>query len=167
MSNIQANLNQLLTMAAVGAKLAPGSEKRAEIYQTKKQIKDLTAQERLIAESGTKMVGEAFSEPDSEKKFDEGSERLLEATNYRGEITALHKKLFELQPSTANYEAYRKNLGWERAFEPMDLDEDEEEETPKAPSIKERLREKADAERELAEETRREEIRKSLLSWRD
>jgi hypothetical protein len=146
MSNIQANLNQLLTMVAVGAKLAPGAETRAEIYGAKKSLASQKERASLIDKKAEKT-------PLTEAEIDIREE-------LANEIVGASRKLFHAQPNEESYERYKNNLE-EAGLMETSLEKEREQ----LPSYQARKR--AEMERELKEEMRREEIRKSLLDWRN
>lgn len=96
---IQGSINQLLTMAAVGAKLTPGSEEKFEAYQAEKGIKRLEQEAKVLSE-----------------KTDMSDTDVARSQEILGEKTELRKKAYEAFPTGKRYEEYRKS----RSFsEPM------------------------------------------------
>lgn len=148
---IQASINQLLQMAAIGAKLDPRAEKRAEIYQTKKTGEDLQRKEELLTKEALKVESEGYKQieevakmsnrgaSNKAKKADEylnATATFMEAAEIEKEATLdisqrrveNAKELFELDPSEKNYRAYRDlkeetdyNTEAVGAFDPVEI----------------------------------------------
>ena len=83
-------------------------------------------------------------------------------------LQLLLKKIFELNPNLKTYEQYVASRTQADEFSSaLQKEQKEKESMQRKSSIKQQLRERADAEREFAEQTRRDELRASLLNWRD
>lgn len=148
--NIQANINQLLSIAAVAARLDPTLESRTEAATAKRQLAKAEKKLNIVdikAEKGPL----TSAEKKHQKKLGE-------------EVVGAAEQIFTAKPTLANYEAFSKHL--EKQQELKEETAQIEAQKRRA-SIQQELRDRAQAEREYAENTRREEIRKSLLNWRD
>ena len=97
---IQGSINQLLGIAATGARLSPDFETKAELQQTKKAMKGYKAQ----AHQWDTEVG-----PETEA--------ITEAKNeLAGKITETSKRQFELAPSAESFAKYKSNVLAEERF---------------------------------------------------
>lgn len=99
--SIQANINQLLGMAAVYGRFSPGYEKRQEISAAKKAVKS--------AEKLTEASSKGISAADFESNFKPitaGAHVWKEAKE--GEMSA-RKRLYEANPSKKNLQKYRQS----------------------------------------------------------
>lgn len=152
--NIQANINQLLSIAAIAAKLDPQQALRAELYSTKQSLAKNQKKADVIAQSG-KQRPLTEAEKELQKELAEN-------------VAKSSEKIFELNPNLNTYEQYIKKRTQADEFSAAFQKGQQEKESAQRKSlIKQQLREKADAQREFAEQTRRDELRASLLNWRD
>lgn len=136
--SIQANINQLLTMVAVGAKVMPGSEEKFELKKIKKQMENYKKQASLYDEAPYESLSEGEI-----KAGEELAEKVILASERR----------FEVDPTAENYDKYMQNIkGTEsmKAYGRAELDR--------------RAKEQLERER-LAKS--REEIKTKLLDWRN
>lgn len=109
--SIQANVNQMLSLAGMAARLAPGAERKAEIYQTKQNLdradtaffKAMVEHEKVLE---TNEVG-SFKE--------EAAGALVNETEET--VANLQRKLFELDPSTQNAKMAARAEGRLQAIE--------------------------------------------------
>lgn len=90
---IQQNINQLLGMAAVVAKMDPGSEQRAELHKVNKALAGYKQQ--------TEFWDKKTTETDEESPI---KDKLVE------DIVQASKEKFELQPSAENFAKYTQNI---------------------------------------------------------
>lgn len=92
---IQGSINQLLSIAAIGASLSPGVQRRAEARQTKKQLstvsKELSQMNVTLEDWENETVTGKIAKETMEKQAD------------------LSKKLFEQAPSSKTYKQYVMN----------------------------------------------------------
>lgn len=135
--SIQANINQLLTMVAVGAKFMPGSEEKFELRKINKQMEGYKKQASFY---------EAPYESLSEGEIKAG-EKL--ATD----VTAASERRFELDPTSENYDKYMQNIKGTEVMKAQGRAE-----------LERRAKEQVERER-LAKS--REDIRNKLLDWRN
>ena len=152
--NIQANINQLLSIAAIAAKMDPKQASRAELYSTKQELAKSQKKADLIEKSATQRP---LTEAEKELKRKLGEK-----------VATSSEKIFELNPNLKTYEQYISSRTQADEFSSaLKKEQKEKESIQRKSSIKQHLRERADAEREFAEQTRRDELRASLLNWRD
>lgn len=135
--SIQANINQLLTMVAVGAKVMPGSEEKLELRKINKQMEDYKKQASFYnAPYESRSEGEIAA-----------SEKLAE------NIVTASERRFEVDPTAENYNKYMQNIKESESMKSYGRAE-----------IERRAKEQLERER-LSKS--REEIRAKLLAWRD
>ena len=135
--SIQANINQLLTMVAVGTKVMPGSAEKLELRKINKQMEGYKKQSSFY---------EAPYESLSEGEIAAG-EKLSE------DITTASERRFEVDPTAENYAKYMQNIRETESMKAFGRAE-----------LERRAKEQLERER-LAKS--RKEIRSKLLNWRD
>jgi hypothetical protein len=143
--SIQANINQLLTMAAIGAKFIPGSEEKFAARKAEKGIRILEKEEKVLGE-----------------KTDMSDVDVARSHEILGEKTALRKKAYEAAPTGKRYEEYRKARGFS---ETTVTPEYEPEEIAFIKAQKQREAKEQIEHDRLAQS--REDIRNKLLDWRN
>lgn len=94
---IQGSINQLLGLTTVMAKLDPGSEKRAAIYENKQQIKGLEKQAAQVSSKQKPVEQETTGALTAELEL---ADEIVSATGER----------FKLQPTEKNLESYKRNI---------------------------------------------------------
>lgn len=147
--NIQANINQLLSIAAVAARLDPTLEARTEAGTAQRQ---LAKAEKKLNVIDIKAKGSPLTSDEKKHQI-----------KVNEEVVGAAEKIFKIKPTLANYETFSKQLGKQQKLK----EETAQNELQKRKaSLKQELRDRAEAEREFAEQTRREEIRNALLNWR-
>lgn len=100
---IQGSINQLLTLAAAGARFAPGYEQKQELAQVNKQLKGYKEQATTLDKNAA--------------AIENTSTELLEAQNELAtDITKASKRRFELQPTQKNFESYTQNIAAKEEF---------------------------------------------------
>ena len=145
---IQGSINQLLSLAAVFAGMDPGSKKRAQVRQTKNQLKVLDKEVAALGDLTDMREGEA------------------KHTTYR-EIQSskaeVLKQLFSLDPSSETFKSYKeaKSESGAKGYADIVLPADPEEiEQERRESARELAAKRAEADRQAAEELRQEELAK-------
>ena len=135
--SIQANINQLLTMVAVGAKVIPGSKEKFELRKINKQMEDY------------KKRASFYNTPYESRSAGEiaAGEKLAE------NIVTASERRFEVDPTAENYNKYMQNIRETDAMKSYGRAELER-------------RAKEQLERKRLSKSR-EEIRAKLLAWRD
>ena len=152
--NIQANINQLLSIAAIAAKLDPKQASRAQLYSTKQELAKSQKESDLIEES------------EKQRPLTEAEKELKRKLGEK--VATSSEKIFELNPNLKTYEQYIASRTQADEFSSaLQKEHQGKESIQRKSSIKQQLRERADAEREFAEQTRRDELRATLLNWRD
>lgn len=148
--NIQANINQLLSIAAVAARLDPTVEARTEASTAQRQLAKAEKKLNIVDVNA--------------EKSPLSSEEKMHKAKLSEEVVGAAEQIFTAKPTLKNYKAFLKRLEKQQGLEEETA---QIEAQKRRASIQQELRDRAQAEREFAENTRREEIRKSLLNWRD
>lgn len=117
---IQGSINQLLTLAAAGAKLSPEMQKRVEIKDKIKEGEELEKQEHAVAKAGSEKVKNAKTW----EEFEEATAQLNEAKGeYLGKRVTNAKELFDLKPTEESYKEYRYLRGVHQSLNTPATDE--------------------------------------------
>lgn len=94
---IQGSINQLLGLTTAIAKLDPGSEKRAAVYENKQQLKGLEKRAKQVQAE--------------QKPIEKETTGALEAElDLADEIVAATGERFKLQPTETNFRKYKHNI---------------------------------------------------------
>lgn len=109
---IQGSINQLLSMATIGASLSPDVQRRAEVRQTKSKAKELHKMHGVLKDKLVSELKENLGDPS--KTVSEETREQVELLG--GKVQDVKQTLFELSPSEKRLESLYKTSKARKAF---------------------------------------------------